>query len=271
MRMEAESDGRILVDQPNAWTDLERERRSTTRSERWHPVARRLINYAERMLTWSRRSRQIKPTPGIVKVNLGSGLYVAPGWINVDGSLKTALARWPRSLLHLVYPFLSNSSHSREEFAELLHSNLFVIHNLKYGVPLPTDSVDFILTSHVLHHLYKDQALRLLIDINRALKAGGTVRVAVPDLEYIIALYLQGRREEAIEKYFFYPSGSRSELSTRHYQYDFVLLKQLLENAGFTNVRRCICYQGDTPDLDKLDRLSYETLFVEANKRVPEN
>jgi predicted SAM-dependent methyltransferase len=118
----------------------------------------------------------------------------------------------------------------------------------------------------VIHHLYKDQAHRLLTDAWRVLKPCGTIRIAVPDLEYIIALYLRGQREEAIEKYFFYPSALRSELSIRHYQYDFVLLKRLLESAGFNHVRRCSCHQGDTPDIDSLDRLSSETLFVEANK-----
>jgi predicted SAM-dependent methyltransferase len=130
--------------------------------------------------------------------------------------------------------------------------------------------VDFIFTSHVLHHLYKDQARQLLKDVWRVLKPDGTIRIAVPDLEFIIALYLQGRREEAIEKYFFYPSASRSGLTTRHYQYDFVLLKQLLESAGFNHVRRCSQYAGETPDIDKLDRLSGETLFVEAKKASSE-
>jgi hypothetical protein len=45
-----------------------------------------------------------------------------------------------------------------------------------------------------------------------------------------------------------------------------MLLGRLVESAGFENVRRCGYRQGNTPDLDKLDRLSDETLFVEADK-----
>ena len=235
-------------------------------SRDWNPVGRRFINYAERILTWLRKSQRIEPAPGMVKVNLGSGLHVAPGWINVDGSLKTAMARWPRPLIRLLYPLLGGSTLSRDELVNLLRCNTFVTHNLKYGVPLPADSVDFVFSSHVLHHLYKDQARNLLREIFRVLKPGGTLRVAVPDLEYIVNLYLHGLREKAIERYFFYPSASRSELSTRHYQYDFVLLSKLLESAGFDAVRRCDYRLGRTPDLDQLDRLSHETLFVEADK-----
>ena len=74
-------------------------------------------------------------------------------------------------------------------------------HNLKYGVPLPDSSADFIYTSHTLHHLYRDEAAALLADAFRALKPGGTIRVAVPNLEYIFALYQRGERERAFKLY----------------------------------------------------------------------
>lgn len=112
----------------------------------------------------------------------------------------------------------------------------------------------------------KDQARALLADVHRVLKPGGTVRVCVPDLEYIVNRYLRGEREETIERYFFYSSSARNELSTRHYQYDCVMLRNLLEGEGYAHVRRCAPRDGLTPDLDRLDRLSNETLFVEARK-----
>jgi SAM-dependent methyltransferase len=231
-----------------------------------YPVRRHLINYIERVLTWVRKGQTIIPPPGVVKLNLGSGLHVAPGWINVDGSLKTAIARWPQPLLRAVYPWLGSATHPRDEFVEVLRGNRFVMHNLKYGVPLPSSSVDFVFASHVLHHLYKSEARELLIDIARVMKSGGTLRICVPDLEYIIGLYERGERERAIEGHFFYPSPVRSELSSRHYQYDFVMLKDLLERTGFTRVRRCTVNAGTLPDLDKLDRLSEESLYVETTK-----
>jgi hypothetical protein len=66
----------------------------------------------------------------------------------------------------------------------------------------------------------------------------------------------------------FYESP-RSELFSRHYQYDFVLLRGLLESAGFREVLRCLYRQGRTPDLLSLDRMSEKSLFVEARRPVP--
>lgn len=231
----------------------------------WKWVGRRLINTSEKILAYLRRNRVIDLPPGTVKVNLGSGLHVAPGWINLDGSLKTAFARWPRSLLSVIYPFMSDPTYQRDEFVDRLRDNTFILHDLQYGLPFPSDSVDFIFSSHVIHHLYRDQARCLLSEVWRVLKAGGTIRIAVPDLEFIFNLYRQGRREDALA-YFFYPSVSRSAMSTRHYQYDFALLKELLNDAGFDDVRHCEYRQGATPDLELLDRLPEESLYVEANK-----
>lgn len=213
-----------------------------------------------------RRSQRYTPKTAPVKVNLGSGLEIAPGWINVDGSLKTLLAKCPAPVAALGYKFLTDSkSYSREEFLSIISHNTFVHHDLKYGVPLPDSSVDFIYTSHVLHHFYRDQAAAVLRDTFRALKPGAIIRVAVPNLEYIFELYERGERERAL-KYFFYDSQPRNQLSRRQYQYDFELLRQMLAAAGYIGIRRCAFRTGRTPDLQWLDNRPEETLFVEAEK-----
>ena len=50
---------------------------------------------------WARlHARQVVKTDAeIVKVNVGSGLAVAPGWINLDGSLNAVVAKWPSFIL----------------------------------------------------------------------------------------------------------------------------------------------------------------------------
>ena len=218
----------------------------------------------ERIAGRLHRVRRIAPGPPPVKVNLGSGMFVARGWINLDASLKALLAGWPAFVLRAVYPLFVNRDLKCEEFVSLLRNERFVHHNLRYGLPFPDASVDFLYISHALHHLYRAEAARLLGDCIRTLKPGGTMRIVVPDLEYIMSLYQQGERERALS-YFFYESP-RSELFSRRYQYDFLLLRDLLESAGFRDVRRCAYQKGRTPDIDCLDRMPEESLFVEARR-----
>jgi len=230
-----------------------------------HP-ARTVIDSIEWLCGTLRRHRRYMPATAQVKVNLGSALEVAPGWVNVDGSLKILLARCPNFVARLAHRFLTDSKNMpREQFLMLLSNNIFFHYNLKYGVPLPGSSADFIFTSHMLHHLYRDEAARLLADAFRVLKPGGTIRVAVPNLEYIFSLYQHGERERALE-FFFYTSKARNQLSRRRYQYDFELLGRMLAGAGYAQIRRCAFRQGRTPDLELLDTYQDETLFVEADK-----
>lgn len=241
--------------------------RATAANEASHGhLTRRTIDQAERLFGWLHKRQRIEPSVEPVKVNLGSGLHVAPGWINIDASAKTLFARLPRFALRWAYPLATvMDTHSRDEFVTLLRDHRFVYHNLKYGIPLRDSSVDFIFSSHMLHHLYRDEALKLIREALRVLKPGGTMRIAVPDLELIVALYLEGKREQALE-YFFYSEAPRSNLSRRCYQYDFTLLKDLMDEAGVRNLRRCKFREGTVPDLDRLDRLSGESLFVEGER-----
>jgi predicted SAM-dependent methyltransferase len=235
-------------------------------STRYNHYARNLVDWIERLSSALWRNQRYTPPIQPVKVNLGSGLKIAPGWINVDGSLKMVLAKCPNFVTGLGYKFLTDSkSVSCEQFIDLVTNNIFVHHNLKYGVPLPDSSADFIYTSHTLHHLYRDEAAAVLADALRALKPGGTIRIAVPNLEHIFALYQRGEREHAL-RFFFYDSQPRNQLSRRQYQYDFELLREMLAIAGYSGIRRCAFQQGRTPDLEQLDNRPDETLFVEAEK-----
>lgn len=227
---------------------------------------RTLIDLLERLFGAIHRNRRFTPPAQPVKVNLGSGLQVASGWINVDGSLKTLLANCPNFVIRLAYKLLTDhESISQEQFQEVLSKNIFVHHDLRYGIPLRNSSADFIFTSHTLHHLYHDECRALLADTFRVLKPGGTIRICVPNLEYIFSLYQRGERECALE-FFFYKSQPRHQLSRRQYQYDFELLRQMLAAAGYQEIRRCPFGQGRTPDLEQLDNRPDQTLFVEADK-----
>ncbi len=211
------------------------------------------------------KKRVIKPKRKVVKVNIGSALSVAPDWINVDASLNAFFSKWPRFVLRVLYKISgSRQYYSREEYCNILKSHIFVHRNVEYGIPFPDEFVDYLYSSHLLEHLFKEDAKRLLKEVYRVLKKGGIARVCVPDLEYAILLYQKGDKEQAL--HYFFASSKSGWLSRHQYMYDFDLLKQLFEESGFINIVRCLYRQGKVPDIDVLDNRPEETLYVEASK-----
>ncbi len=93
-----------------------------------------------------------------VLVNLGCGGNFRKGWINIDVA--------------------SNSPD-------------VIVHDLKRGIPLESESADFVYASHVLEHFTKKEAEKFIDEIYRVLKKGGIARIAVPDLEQIAREYLR--------------------------------------------------------------------------------
>jgi predicted SAM-dependent methyltransferase len=112
------------------------------------------------------KSKSIMPdplpaAPGAKKlpyVNLGCGAHFHPDWINID-----IVAMGPG----------------------------VIAHDLSKGIPLADQSCEVVYHSHVLEHLRRADVNPFLKECFRVLKPGGILRVAVPDLEQICALYLE--------------------------------------------------------------------------------
>lgn len=224
-----------------------------------------LIEFITRFICWIKRKRIIKPKYQIVKINIGSGLATAPGWINIDASLNAFFSKWPSLFLKIFYN-ISKSKRwcSQEEYYDILKNNLFIHHDVRYGIPLVSESCDHIYMSHFLDYLFKEDAKKFLKEVYRVLKKGGLIRVCVLDLEYPISLYQQGHKERALS--FFFETFKPVYLSCRQYMYDFELLRTALEETGFANIERCLYRQGKTPNIDVLDNRPEQTLYVEASK-----
>jgi predicted SAM-dependent methyltransferase len=233
-------------------------------------MMRWLIDTATLALGRLRRGRRVPvtadPVDGKVKVNLGCGLAVAPGWINVDASLNAVLANLPRALLPLAYRLSgSNRYYTREQYIGLLSGHRFVHHDLAHSLPFADASVDVVYSSHFVEHLFRDEAVVLMRESLRILKPGGLVRIAVPDLAWAVDCYQRGLKREMLEQYFFVED--RSSFLARHkYMYDFDLLRETLDSTGFTAIKRRAFGEGSAPDLSLLDNRADETLFVEAVK-----
>lgn len=210
--------------------------------------------------------QRIMPKEDMVKINLGSALVVAKGWINVDSSLNAFFSGFPRPLIGLLYYFSgSKKIYSKQEYINILKSSTFIHHNLQYGIPFPDGSADYIYTSHFLEHFSKDDAETFLKECLRVLTKNGRIRICVPDLEYVVSVYLEGKKDRALD--YFYTNSLTKNFNDHRYMYDFDLLKKSLSKTGFSLIEKCAYKQGHMPDIDKLDQKPEETLFVEAVKQ----
>jgi predicted SAM-dependent methyltransferase len=70
--------------------------------------------------------------------------------------------------------------------------------DLRKGIPFPDASFDVVYHSHVLEHFSSREGLELLKSCYRVLRPGGRIRVAVPDLERIARLYLEGLEKSTV-------------------------------------------------------------------------
>jgi SAM-dependent methyltransferase len=228
-------------------------------------AARSVVEQITCLIGWLHRNKRITPKGEIVKVNLGCGLSVAPGWLNIDGSLNAWIASKPACLHPIAYRLGGARKFYPETFyCTTLRNNTFIHHNFTYGIPLNDRSADFVYSSHFLEHLDRETGQMLLKECMRVLKPNGVIRIGVPDLEYAWEMYRRGDKEQMLHDYFFVESGAG--FSQHRYAYDYELLAATLAEAGFVDMKRVEFQRGLTPDLDILDNRGEYTLFVEARR-----
>ena len=125
------------------------------------------------------------------RLNVGSGPATAAGWTSVDGSWQARLAghRW-----------LARAA-SRLLGVEIGHWPQGITYrNIKRGLGCDDESVAVVYASHLVEHLYREDALRFLRDVRRALVPGGVCRIVVPDVAAIVGWYLANQREPAEQR-----------------------------------------------------------------------
>jgi len=224
----------------------------------------RILDPLIRLVAWLRRHRRLHAGLAPVKVNVGSGLCVAPGWINLDSGLHALFSKWPETLVRRLYRMSSYRQwHSEDDYVRLLREHRFHHHNVEHGLPFADASVDFLYSSHLLEHLFQEDAEAFAMECHRVLKSGGVLRICVPDLEHALALYAQGQKEKALEYFFVKRIGY---FNAHKFMYDYELLASLMKRAGFARTGKCAYRSGATPDLETLDNRPEETLYVEAVK-----
>lgn len=175
-----------------------------------------------------------------VCVQFGCGLHAPIQWLNFDSSPTLQLQRLP--LLGRVAP-----AGPYGRFPKNVHYG-----DIVRGLPVPNDSVELLYCSHVLEHLALSDLRTALRNCRRILRIGGTFRLVLPDLEFLVSEYLADSSSEAAVRfmestmlgYESRPRGVRAMLrhwlgNSRHlWMWDFKGLAMELQIAGFDSIRR---------------------------------
>ena len=175
------------------------------------------------------------------KVHLGCGPIHLDGWVNID--IDRAVRPDVRA-------------------------------DLRAGFPAPPSSVAFMFSEHVLEHLTLEDGCRLFADSNGALMPGGVMRIAMPDLRYVVNHYLDGWRDQAwLQEAAYRMIDSPARMlnfalrSWEHlYVYDLAELTLRLNEAGFTAVVPQEPGKSSHPELRDLERRPDSLLIIEATK-----
>jgi SAM-dependent methyltransferase len=198
-----------------------------------------------------------------VKLNLGCGDQVVPGWINVDYAIGARLFKLPgfRALNRTFRLFRAD-----------WHDDI-VVHDLRRPLPWDSESVDVVYSSHTLEHLSRDEGKRLLAECYRVLRVGGIIRIVVPDLAYIVSRYTSGQLpadrfvEELGVLYFREGSWLRRALTPfiqfpHRCMYDVESLTVIASSVGFRIDQRTPFHSGiaDIRDIEFQDRTKHAVI-----------
>lgn len=192
----------------------------------------------------------------VAKLQIGCGPYPLEGWLNTD--IVTNLRKGSPIYMDAGKPF-----------------------------PIPDASFDYIYSEHLFEHLTYSQAMNMLKECHRILKPNGVLRIATPNLQFLVDLYLHPEKE--VNKKYIEFNAERSGLpSSPIYAinyfhttwghkiiYDQVALSRFLEEVGFENICQCEMSKSVHAPLNDVEQhfkfLPYdlnllETMIIEARR-----
>lgn len=175
-------------------------------------------------------------------VNLGCGYRPMKDWINVDH------ARGPE---------------------------VQVVWDLRHGLPFQDKSCSAIFSEHLIEHVPREDAGRLLAECHRVLAGGGVLRLSTPDAGRYLRSYAGDQsflRDPALGEADGTPMDRVNQMMREYGQhlwvYDAESLMILLKKCGFASVVEQEFGQSAHPKMIGIDTESraFESLYVEAVK-----
>lgn len=177
------------------------------------------LEQAWRRLQWNVRARNYPHDDvGLVRLHIGCGEIEAPGFVNIDAR--------------------------RYSHVHIVTRNLFALK------AVPDGAASMVYMCHVLEHVSFRLVHRVLREMRRVLAPGGTLRLSVPDLDLVIAMYeANNRRPAAIIGALM---GAQDYAFNFHYNvFTKESLRVALSEVGFVDVRTwdpMNCRQHDFED-----------------------
>jgi predicted SAM-dependent methyltransferase len=193
----------------------------------------------------------------VKKLHIGAGEHVLRGWLNSD-----------------LYPY-------QREVIYFDATKVF---------PFEHRTFDYVFSEHMIEHVTFTQGLDMLKECHRVLKLGGKIRVATPDLLFLIELYkvsktplerayIEWAVDTQVQGAFSYKDTYVINNFFRDWGHKFIydekVLREALENVGFSDVVRREVHESPDPELRGLEFksklpdgfLNLETMVLEAVKR----
>lgn len=182
---------------------------------------------------------------GPLKVHLGCGERIFPGWVNAD----------------------------------IYNGDIFL--DITQALPFPDKSVDRVYAHHLIEHIELSQFLAFLKELARVCQPRATLRFVTPDLKRLTAAYAHPEiNQDLIAHYcqntlFQHPvemfNQELRQNGEHRYIYDFDFLKALLNRVGFSGVREEAYNNSKIPELNGLDDHGYTmidriSLVIEADR-----
>ena len=159
--------------------------------------------------------------------------------------------------------------------------------------PFPGEVFDFAFSEHMIEHVTHDAGAIVLGQAHRVLRPGGVLRIVTPDLSFLTDLHRQDGDwtemqsqyvREAFQNYNEVKDSNAAQIINNfvrnwghQFIYDFISLKKALEDAGFSEVKRCRVGESDHEELRDIENagrmpqgmLEFESIVMEGTKPSP--
>ena len=210
---------------------------------------------------------------GKIYLNLGCGHHAPESWVNIDRSPMMLLRKMPpvRSALRKV-KVLS------DDHMDTWPENI-IRRDLSKPLPLDDGVAAAAYSSHMLEHLFIEDANEFLRECARVMRPGAVLRLALPDAEqWAMDVLSAGEDPDGAAGLKYQemlrahpdakPSGRRlvtfiGGSNWHRWQPTRGLVKSMLRDAGFVDIAERSFQVGDLPELDVVE-VREDSWFVEG-------